>query len=398
MKPSVVIASLLAATSLASAQEFQTGSRAKAMGGSYTAFEDDPVSIWMNPAGIATQSTQMVLSYQSYSQYPVNDAKADLRGGAEIGLLSPVIVPSILGLVMQFGTPEHAMAAGVAFIRPTHLHMTFDTAPTDDVVDLLVDQEFVRFRTAFAYDIRVSPPGEPGVLTHLSIGGGADIGYTEWRQSAVAAGSITQTFFDRRTMLGNGVGLLMGLYDNTETFKIDLGVAYNFGMRFDFGLDDKLYPVFRWPSMTTGGVTFHLLRGMPLRVTFDVQHIAWGGATNGSTVAGKESFRDVTNASMGAEYRIKLDKEGVAQIYPRAGWRYTQHMWDGELSLPAIGNEVLFIETRGAFAWSFTMGFGITWTGKDGKTRGIDAAWEQGFWFMGTQDTFSMSFGCTFEL
>jgi len=25
------------------------------MGGSYTAFEDDPVSIWLNPAGISTQ-------------------------------------------------------------------------------------------------------------------------------------------------------------------------------------------------------------------------------------------------------------------------------------------------------------------------------------------------------
>jgi hypothetical protein len=29
------------------------------MGGSYTAFEDDPVSIELNPAGIATQPNQM---------------------------------------------------------------------------------------------------------------------------------------------------------------------------------------------------------------------------------------------------------------------------------------------------------------------------------------------------
>ena len=52
-------------TSPLSAQDQQIGARTKAMGGSYTAFEDDPVSVWLNPAGIANQITQMSASYQT---------------------------------------------------------------------------------------------------------------------------------------------------------------------------------------------------------------------------------------------------------------------------------------------------------------------------------------------
>ncbi|MDP6959865.1 MAG: hypothetical protein QF645_13760, partial [Planctomycetota bacterium] len=53
------------------AQDQQIGARTKAMGGSYTAFEDDPVSVWLNPAGIATQQDQLSLSYQTYTAYQV---------------------------------------------------------------------------------------------------------------------------------------------------------------------------------------------------------------------------------------------------------------------------------------------------------------------------------------
>ena len=63
---------LLAAAGAGIAQDQQLGARTKAMGGSYTAFEDDPVSVWLNPAGIATQPDQASISYQSYTAYPVD--------------------------------------------------------------------------------------------------------------------------------------------------------------------------------------------------------------------------------------------------------------------------------------------------------------------------------------
>ena len=43
-------------TAFAACQDSTVGARAKAMGGGNTAFEDDPTSVWLNPAGIATQS------------------------------------------------------------------------------------------------------------------------------------------------------------------------------------------------------------------------------------------------------------------------------------------------------------------------------------------------------
>ena len=61
---------LLVCAATASAQDQQLGARTKAMGGSYTAFEDDPVSVWLNPAGIATQPDQLSIAYQTYTAYP----------------------------------------------------------------------------------------------------------------------------------------------------------------------------------------------------------------------------------------------------------------------------------------------------------------------------------------
>ena len=70
MKRALAVAVLLAvAARAASAQDFQVGSRAKAMGGSYTAFGDDPVAIWTNPAGTATQPSSATITYQSFTQY-----------------------------------------------------------------------------------------------------------------------------------------------------------------------------------------------------------------------------------------------------------------------------------------------------------------------------------------
>ena len=58
MKSLMTSIALLSLAATAVAQDQQLGARTKAMGGSYTAFEDDPVSIWLNPAGIATQPSQ----------------------------------------------------------------------------------------------------------------------------------------------------------------------------------------------------------------------------------------------------------------------------------------------------------------------------------------------------
>ncbi|HYF01493.1 MAG TPA: hypothetical protein VEJ18_21400, partial [Planctomycetota bacterium] len=149
---------MLAWAGAASAQDQQLGARTKAMGGSYTAFEDDPVSVWLNPAGIATQPDQMSLAYQTYTAYPVdtdrgpNDTQT-FSVEAETVLGDPVVIPSYIGFVFQVGTPEDAMAVGVCFARPYLLHYAMDqiTSSNQTVFDPEheVEQALSRARVAF---------------------------------------------------------------------------------------------------------------------------------------------------------------------------------------------------------------------------------------------------------
>src|SRR5262245_45519573 len=108
MKSAIAIAVFLAAAASASAQDQQLGARTKAMGGSYTAFEDDPVSIWLNPAGIAGQLNAISIAYQTYSVYPIHHKLSGtgvaVSGEAETTFVDPSFVPSYLGLVFQLGT------------------------------------------------------------------------------------------------------------------------------------------------------------------------------------------------------------------------------------------------------------------------------------------------------
>src|SRR5947199_10461385 len=107
MNRALAVAVVLAAASVAEAQDFQVGSRAKGMGGSYTAFGDDPVAIWTNPAGTATQNSQVAISYQSFTQYEFSKLgdtiPTSVRGDAEQGLLDPPITPAFLGVVVRMG-------------------------------------------------------------------------------------------------------------------------------------------------------------------------------------------------------------------------------------------------------------------------------------------------------
>src|SRR5881394_1224773 len=100
MKNAWVVGVLVAVSAApAWAQDFQVGSRAKGMGGSYTSFDEDPVSIWLNPAGIAGSPSRLAIDYQTFTQFELKDTGTSLGtvGKAQYGLLEPPIVPSFLG-------------------------------------------------------------------------------------------------------------------------------------------------------------------------------------------------------------------------------------------------------------------------------------------------------------
>ncbi len=396
MKPPVfTLFALLILSGTVTAQDQQLGARTKAMGGSYTAFEDDPVSIWLNPAGTATQATQFSIAYQTYTTYPVDQSSA--QGGTltqfsvepETSLVSPVFIPSFAGVVFQLGDAENPMAIGICYARPYHLNYAMDRitlsggqikfSPENNV-----EQSFIRFRTSFAYDFRFREPTEPGFFSHIGLGVGLDVGYVDWEFSGTVANETGSA-----TSVGFGLGLLAGIYDNTESFKLNLGLAYQSAIQYDFDIDPDVLPAFDMPQQFNAGLTFYLLSGTPLRITLDFQWINWSETAEDPLFPKYTSFEDAVNYSIGVEYRVAVSD--TIFLYPRMGFRRFDAPWDDENRLPATGRFRLVLETDSEIFNIFTGGMGVSWTTEEGKVRQVDLAGDFG------GDSYNVAMGYTHE-
>ena len=387
MKAITMLAAVLALCSAALAQDQQMGARTKAMGGSYTAFEDDPVSIWLNPAGIAVQPDSGALAYHTYTSYPVKQERVggviDTEAEAETMVVDPAVIPSYLGFVFQLGSPESPMALGVCYARPYHIKYAMDfladPSQTDFVPRSNVDQSFSRFRVAFAKDFRIRNQGEAGFLTHVAVGAGVDLSYERWeftQQTTVQQATITTVDKDTTVAGGYGLGVLVGLYDNASSFKVNLGAAYHSSIEYEFDIQPDILPAFDMPQQVNAGITFYLLEETPLRLTFDFQWIDWSATAEDPLFPGQPSFEDAMNFSVGAEYRIKI-AENVF-LFPRAGFRRFDAPWEDEDDLPVTGMYKLVFDTKGEVFNMFTYGVGISWTTKEGKLRSVDVAGDAG--------------------
>lgn len=395
----VGLAVLAGGASIGLAQDQQVGARTKAMGGSYTAFEDDPVSIWLNPGGIATQADAGTIDYQTYTLY---DLKTSTSGGAntapaQLGWSDPAFLPSYLGVIFQLGTSDSPQALGFCFATPFHLRLEylpydFTTGTSGSAPGLSVDQSFYRIRSAYARDFRFKPEG---LFTHLAIGLGGDINVTDWtftQFKAINGGTDTATLTvtDRNVGFGGGAGLLLGVYDNRSDFKVNLGAAYQSRANYSFSINAVDVPLFDWPNQFQGGLTFYLLNGLPLRLTVDAQEIQWSSAVRHSLLPGVRSFRDVTNYSAGAEYAIQASEK--VKLYPRAGVRYFNAPWSNANDLPAVGLQRLGIKTKSGSFVIGSAGLGVGWANDAGKSRMFDLGFDAG----GDEPGFALAFTLEF--
>ena len=392
-----VILFLTAAGSALAAQDQQLGARTKAMGGSYTAFQDDPLLVWLNPAGIATQPDQLSVAYQTYTAYPKKEERGPggsttFSVGGETILPSPAIIPSYIGFVVQVGDPESPWAIGAGFARPYNLNYSMDEilTPGQTVFEprFEVAESLYRFRVAAAHDVRFKAPAEGGFLTHLSFGLGLDLGFEEWRFSA-PAGDPRGERRGSSMAPGFGAGVLVGLYEDRDSFSLHFGAAYQSAVQFDFDVDPSLEPAFDMPQQVNVGLTLYLHRGLPLRVTFDVQWIDWSATAEDPLAAGQPKFRDSLNYSLGLEYRIELSQKVL--LYPRLGYRRFAAPWEDRDDLPATGGFKLVLDTKREEFNIATFGAGISWTTKEGKVRSFDLAAEVG------GDSWTAAMGYTHE-
>jgi hypothetical protein len=378
----VPLALLLCAEAAFGAQDQQLGARTKAMGGSYTAFEDDPVLIWLNPAGIARQSDQMSIAYQTYTAYTVHEDPGKTPADPtrfsvepETVLAEPEIIPSYVGFVFQLGSPESPLAAGVCFARPYNLTYAMGgltgPAPESPEATSEVEESLARLRVAFAKDFRLRAGGEAGFFPHLSLGLGLDLGMERWKFSS-PGGDRTGNSLG----LGGGLGLLLGIYDDPESFTLSLGAAWQSPVTFDFAIDPARLPAFDMPQQLNAGVTLYLYGSFPLRVTVDFQWIDWSETAQEPNFPGYEEFEDAANLSLGLEY--KIDASDRVLLLPRVGYRRFQAPWGDADDLPATGAFKLVLDTDGEEFDIVTFGVGVSWTTALNKIRTIDLAGDVG--------------------
>ena len=377
---------------LLAVQDQQLGARTKAMGGSYTAFEDDPVSVWLNPAGIATQPSAMSISYQSYTTYPIGEETTSggvrTTADAQTTLVDPAFIPSYLGLVFQIGSVESPLAIGVCYARPYHLSYTMDSAedPNQTVFepDTNIEQSFSRFRACFAKDFRIRGVGEPGFFTHVSFGGAIDIGYERWS----VKGAVTRE--DNATSPGWGIGVLVGLYDNGENVKINFGSAYQSAVNWHFNTEPKIIPAFDMPQQLNVGLTGYFLAELRLRTTIALQWVEWSETAEDPAFPGQPGFEDALNFSIGFEYRISVSER--TSVYPRLGFRRFNAPWDDPDDLPMTSTYKLVLETDDSSFNIGTAGFGISTTDANGRVWVVDIGIDFG------GDSFNMALGFTVEI
>jgi long-subunit fatty acid transport protein len=393
MKSLVTCVALLTLATAAAAQDQQLGARTKAMGGSYTAFEDDPVSVWLNPAGIATQPDQLSIAYQTYTAYP----KGRERGPGDTVNFTvkpvtiagdPAVLPSYIGFVFQVGDAASPLAIGICYAQPYLLDYAMDQVKDPNqptfVPEAEVQQVFGRFRVSAAKDWRIKEVGTEGFFTHFSGGIGVDIGYERWHFSGLGEDTTTSN-----VGVGFGLGILLGVYDDYDAFKANLGVAYTSAIRYDFRIDPTILPAFDMPQQLNVGMTFYLLPGTPLRVTIDFQWIDWSATAQKPQYSNFDGFEDAMNYSMGVEYRVKLSDR--ASLYPRVGYRRFDAPWASKKDLPMTGPFRVVLDTKAQAFNLATYGVGISWSTEAGKVRSVDFAGDAG------GDAVNFALGLTME-
>jgi hypothetical protein len=293
----------------------------------------------------------------------------------EITLAEPFILPSYLGFVFQMGTAEEPMALGFCFARPYLLNYAMAQVTSSSQTQFLpqneVKESLSRFRVAFAKDFRLRKTGEPGFFTHISGGLGLDVGYESWEFS-----TTTTDKRDSNAALGYGGGLLVGVYDDLETMKVNLGVAYQSAVNYDFGVDPLILPAFDMPQQFNVGLTLYLLKGLPLRATVDLQFIQWKDTAVDSLFPGQPGFENVVNYSVGFEYRVPVSEK--ITLYPRLGYRRFDAPWADKDNLPATGQYKLVLDTKGEAFNIVTFGIGVSWMSDTAKVRSVDLAMDAG--------------------
>src|SRR5215831_18298600 len=199
-------------------------------------------------ATAAAEPDQLSLAYQTYTAYP----KGRERGPGDTVNFTvkpstimgdPAVLPSYLGFVFQVGDAASPLAIGICYAQPYVLDYAMDQVKDPNqpafVPEAEVQQVFGRFRASLAKDFRISEAGKEGFFTHISGGLGLDVGYTRWHFSGLGEDTTNSN-----VAFGFGIGTLIGVYDDYDSFKVNLGIAYTSKVGYNFQISPDILPAF----------------------------------------------------------------------------------------------------------------------------------------------------------
>jgi opacity protein-like surface antigen len=302
---------------------------------------------------------------------------------ARLRVNDPVFLPSFFGLVYQIGTPELPQALGLGLATPVHLHHPFrgpDPAVPGSPPDLTTEQHFTRLRLSYALDLALRPGDTHGFLTHVSLGVGLDLATTRFEFTSPPDNEHSPV--DHDFAITGGAGVQIGLFDNGENLRANLGIAYQGPAKFNFGHDlsapSGIVPFYDWPQQVQVGLALYLLDRLPLRICLEFQWTDWRTAAQESRLAGVDSFSPSTATSLGAEYRFDISPS--IGLLPRVGVKYYSAPWShsSKADLPAWGHFQLYLDSRSSSFLSFSIGVGLTWGYAEGTQDTLDLAFDIG--------------------
>src|SRR5690242_16674503 len=158
----------------------------------------------------------------------------------------PALLPSYIGFVFQVGDAASPLAIGVCYAQPYLIDYAMDQVKDPNqavfVPEAEVQQVFGRFRLSVAKDFRIQEAGAPGFFTHVSGGVGLDCGIQRWHFSGLGEDTTNSN-----VAMGYGLGALLGVYDDYDSFKVNLGVAYTSAVNYNFQISPDILPAFDMP-------------------------------------------------------------------------------------------------------------------------------------------------------
>jgi len=187
---------------------------------------------------------------------------------------------------------------------------------------------------------------------------------------------------EHSTAFSGGVGIQVGLFDNGDDLRANLGIAYQGPAHFHLGtalaIPGGIVPCYDWPEQIQVGLAVYLLGRLPLRLCLEFQWIDWAGAAQESRLAGVDSFVASTTYALGVEYRI--DVSPSVGLLPRVGVKYMTAPWEHreKPELPAWGHFQLYLNRRSETFTVFSTGLGLIWGYREGTQDALDLAFEIG--------------------